>query len=84
LIAFWHLWINCSCGALLWYTLNLEHFGTFKSIEENMKWGFGVNFYVEMIYYQSLCSHYQTMGIQFNYTDNLWWEFLKFHLWHSN
>ncbi len=84
LIAFWHLWISCSCGALLWYTLNLEHFGTFKSIEENMKWGFGVNFYVEMIYYQSLCSHYQTMGIQFNYTDNLWWEFLKFHLWHSN
>jgi hypothetical protein len=33
---------------LLWYTPNLEYFGTFKSIEENMKWGFGVNSHVEM------------------------------------
>jgi hypothetical protein len=35
---------------LLLYTLNLEHFGTFKSIEKNMKWGCGVNFHVEMNY----------------------------------
>jgi len=28
----------------------LEQFGTFKSIKENMKWGFGVNSHVEMNY----------------------------------
>jgi len=32
---------------ILWYTPKLEHCGTFKFIEENMKWGFHVNSYVE-------------------------------------
>jgi len=44
------LHLNRSCGSLLWYTPNLEHFGTFKSIEDNMKWGFGVNSHVEINY----------------------------------
>jgi len=52
------------CETLLWYILNLKNFGTFKSIEENMKWCFGVNYHVEMNYQQSLCSHYQVMEIQ--------------------
>jgi hypothetical protein len=30
--------------ALLWYTPKLEHYGTFKFVEENMKWGY---FYVD-------------------------------------
>jgi len=43
----WHLWINGQCGALLWYTPKLEHWGTLKFIEENMKWGFHVSSHVE-------------------------------------
>ncbi len=48
-------------GALLWYTPKLEHCGTFKFIEENMKWGFDINFHVEnkslTNYKFSLASH---------------------------
>ncbi len=43
-----------------------------------MKWGFGFNSHVEMNYEQSLCSQYQVMRIQFDCSDNLWWEFSEF------
>jgi len=29
---------------------NFEHFGTFKTIEKDTKWAFGVNSHVEMNY----------------------------------
>jgi hypothetical protein len=33
-----------------WYTLNLNHFGTFKSIEKNMRYGFSIHYHVEINY----------------------------------
>jgi hypothetical protein len=53
------------------HTKSLKHFGTFKTIEEDMQWAFGINSLVEMNYYQSLCLHYWVVRIQFGCNDNL-------------
>ncbi len=85
LITFWHLWINCSCGTLLWYTLNLKHFGTFKSIEKNIKMGLWCYF---VCWNELLPKFLFTLSNNGNpilvIVTNCDKSFLKFHLWHSN